>query len=123
MTSWSRLKEVYERWPTLILAGLVFGFLLSSGQLFPTAPAPLLAVLIGTAAVAIFDLLFFVQTFEGRERFTERGVEPTRGSAEDGPTIPVARGGRQETNASCLRPVSRPVGIGLPTQLRRRCRT
>ena len=56
MTSWSRLKEVYERWPTLILAGLVFGFLLSIEQLFPTAPAPLLAVLIGTAAVAIFDL-------------------------------------------------------------------
>ncbi len=43
-------------WPTLILAGLVFGFLLSIGQFFPNAPAPLLAVLIGTAAVAIFDL-------------------------------------------------------------------
>lgn len=43
-------------WPTLILAGLVFGFLLSIGHFFPTAPAPLLAVLIGTAAVAIFDL-------------------------------------------------------------------
>jgi sulfate permease, SulP family len=43
-------------WPTLILAGLVFGFLLSIGQFFPKAPAPLLAVLIVTAAVAIFDL-------------------------------------------------------------------
>ena len=46
----------FIHWPTLILAGLVFGFLLSIGQLFPTAPAPLLAVLIGTGAVAIFDL-------------------------------------------------------------------
>jgi sulfate permease, SulP family len=43
-------------WPTLILAGLVFGFLLAIGRLVPKAPAPLLAVLIGTAAVAIFDL-------------------------------------------------------------------
>jgi sulfate permease, SulP family len=43
-------------WPTLILAGLVFGFLLAIGHFFPKAPAPLLAVLIGTAAVAIFDL-------------------------------------------------------------------
>jgi sulfate permease, SulP family len=46
----------FIHWPTLILAGLVFGFLLAIGQLFPKAPAPLLAVLIGTAAVAIFDL-------------------------------------------------------------------
>jgi sulfate permease, SulP family len=43
-------------WPTLILAGLVFGFLVAIGHRFPKAPAPLLAVLIGTAAVAIFDL-------------------------------------------------------------------
>jgi sulfate permease, SulP family len=43
-------------WPTLILAGLVFGFLLTIGRLVPKAPAPLLAVLIGTVAVAIFDL-------------------------------------------------------------------
>jgi sulfate permease, SulP family len=43
-------------WPTSILAGLVFGFLLTIGRLFPKAPAPLLAVLIGTVAVAIFDL-------------------------------------------------------------------
>jgi sulfate permease, SulP family len=41
---------------TLILAGLVLGFLLAIGHLFPKAPAPLLAVLIGTAAVAIFHL-------------------------------------------------------------------
>ena len=46
----------FIHWPTLILAGLVFGFLLAIGQLVPKAPAPLLAVLIGTAAVAIFDL-------------------------------------------------------------------
>jgi sulfate permease, SulP family len=43
-------------WPTLILAGLVFGFLLTIDRLFPKAPAPLLAVLIGTVAVKIFDL-------------------------------------------------------------------
>ncbi len=42
--------------PTFILAGLVFGFLMAIEHRFPTAPAPLLAVLIGTAAVAIFDL-------------------------------------------------------------------
>ena len=43
-------------WPTLILAGLAFGFLLAIGYFFPKAPAPLLAVLISTLAVAIFDL-------------------------------------------------------------------
>lgn len=42
--------------PTLILAGLVLSFLLTIGRIFPTAPAPLLAVLIGTAAVAILQL-------------------------------------------------------------------
>jgi sulfate permease, SulP family len=41
---------------TLILAGLVLGFLLIIGHFFPTAPTPLIAVLISTAAVAIFDL-------------------------------------------------------------------
>jgi sulfate permease, SulP family len=41
---------------TLILAGLVLSFLLIIGHFFPKAPAPLLAVLIGTAAVAIFHL-------------------------------------------------------------------
>lgn len=41
---------------TLILAGLVLGFLLIVGHLFPKAPAPLLAVSIGTAAVATFHL-------------------------------------------------------------------
>jgi sulfate permease, SulP family len=46
----------FIHWPTLILAGSVFGFLLSIGHFSPKAPAPLLAVLIGTAAVAIFDL-------------------------------------------------------------------
>jgi sulfate permease, SulP family len=51
------IQQIYHiHWPTLILAGLVFGFLLAIGHFFPTAPAPLLAVLIGTAAVAIFDL-------------------------------------------------------------------
>lgn len=43
-------------WLTLILAGLVLSFLLIIGRLFPKAPTPLLAVLIGTAAVASFDL-------------------------------------------------------------------
>jgi sulfate permease, SulP family len=42
--------------PTLILAGLVLSFLLTIGRIFPKAPAPLLAVLIGTAAVAILQL-------------------------------------------------------------------
>jgi sulfate permease, SulP family len=41
---------------TLILAGLVLVFLLAIGHLFPTAPTPLFAVLICTAAVAIFHL-------------------------------------------------------------------
>jgi sulfate permease, SulP family len=41
---------------TLILAGLVLVFLFAIGHLFPNAPTPLLAVLICTAAVAIFDL-------------------------------------------------------------------
>jgi sulfate permease, SulP family len=41
---------------TLILAGLVLAFLFIIGHLFPKAPTPLLAVLICTAAVAIFDL-------------------------------------------------------------------
>jgi sulfate permease, SulP family len=43
-------------WLTLMLAGFVLSFLLIIGHLFPKAPTPLLAVLIGTAAVAIFDL-------------------------------------------------------------------
>jgi sulfate permease, SulP family len=41
---------------TLILAGLVLVFLLAIGHLFPKAPTPLLAVLIGTAAVSVFHL-------------------------------------------------------------------
>ncbi|WP_310430139.1 sulfate permease [Chamaesiphon sp. VAR_48_metabat_135_sub] len=41
---------------TLILAGLVLAFLFAIGHFFPKAPAPLLAVLIATAAVAIFHL-------------------------------------------------------------------
>jgi sulfate permease, SulP family len=41
---------------TLILAALVLVFLFEIGHLFPKAPTPLLAVLIGTAAVAIFHL-------------------------------------------------------------------
>jgi sulfate permease, SulP family len=43
-------------WITLILAGLVLSFLFAIGHLFPTAPTSLLAVLIATAAVAIFHL-------------------------------------------------------------------
>jgi sulfate permease, SulP family len=41
---------------TLILAGLVVGFLFAIGHFFPKAPAPLFAVLISTIAVAIFHL-------------------------------------------------------------------
>jgi sulfate permease, SulP family len=42
--------------PTLILGGFVLSFLLIIGHFSPKAPAPLLAVLIGTAAVAIWHL-------------------------------------------------------------------
>jgi sulfate permease, SulP family len=57
-TQVSQFIQQMDRWhvPTLILAGLAFGFLLAIGHFFPTAPAPLLAVLIGTAAVVIFHL-------------------------------------------------------------------
>ena len=41
---------------TLVLAGLVLIFLLITQRLFPKAPAPLLAVLMGTVAVALFHL-------------------------------------------------------------------
>lgn len=43
-------------WLTLLVAGLTIGFLFVFGRLVPQAPAPLLAILIGTAAVAVFDL-------------------------------------------------------------------
>lgn len=41
---------------TLGLAGMVLVFLLMTQRFFPKTPAPLLAVLIGTAAVAVFHL-------------------------------------------------------------------
>jgi sulfate permease, SulP family len=41
---------------TLVLAGFVLSFLSIVGYLWPQAPAPLLGILISTAAVAIFDL-------------------------------------------------------------------
>jgi sulfate permease, SulP family len=41
---------------TFLLAGLVLSFLLVMQRLVPKAPAPLLAVLMGTAAVVVFDL-------------------------------------------------------------------
>jgi sulfate permease, SulP family len=41
---------------TLLLAGLIVGFLLLIQHFFPKAPGPLLAVLISTAAVAVFHL-------------------------------------------------------------------
>ncbi|MFQ4142519.1 solute carrier family 26 protein [Chlorogloeopsis sp. ULAP02] len=43
-------------WPTLILAVLVLFFLFTIQRRFRTAPGPLLAVLLATAAVALFDL-------------------------------------------------------------------
>lgn len=41
---------------TLVMAGMVLVFLLTTQRFFPKTPAPLLAVLIGTAAVAVFHL-------------------------------------------------------------------
>jgi sulfate permease, SulP family len=41
---------------TLLLAGLVISFLLIVQHFFPRAPSPLLAVLLGTSAVAVFHL-------------------------------------------------------------------
>ncbi len=41
---------------TVILAGLVLGFLVLSQRRFPRIPGPLLAVLMATGAVAVFDL-------------------------------------------------------------------
>lgn len=43
-------------WPTLILAVLVLAFLFIIQRRLPTAPGPLLAVLLATAAVALFHL-------------------------------------------------------------------
>lgn len=42
--------------PTIALAGMVLAFLFVSQSRFPHAPGPLLAVLMGTAAVAVFHL-------------------------------------------------------------------
>ncbi|HEY9615571.1 MAG TPA: solute carrier family 26 protein [Microcoleaceae cyanobacterium] len=58
------LGQVYEflqrsteiHWTTLILSALVLGFLLAIQRWFPKLPGPLLAVLLATAAVGIFDL-------------------------------------------------------------------
>lgn len=49
-----RLPEIH--WPTLTLAGLVLGFLLAIQRWFPKLPGPLLAVLLATAAVGVFNL-------------------------------------------------------------------
>lgn len=50
----SRLSDIHL--PTLILATCVLVFLLIVQRLFPTAPGPLLAVLLATAAVYLFNL-------------------------------------------------------------------
>lgn len=51
---WQKLDRIHL--PTFILAVLVLVFLLAIQRRFPTAPGPLLAVLLSTAAVAIFHL-------------------------------------------------------------------
>jgi high affinity sulfate transporter 1 len=50
----SQLQQIH--WQTLMLAVLVLVFLFAIQHRFPTAPGPLLAVLLATAAVALFDL-------------------------------------------------------------------
>ncbi|PSN20380.1 sodium-independent anion transporter [filamentous cyanobacterium CCP5] len=50
----SQLNQIHI--PTLVLAGFVLVFLFAVQARFPTAPAPLLAVLLATAAVWMFDL-------------------------------------------------------------------
>jgi sulfate permease, SulP family len=50
----SQLNRIH--WPTLILATLVLFFLFTIQRRFRTAPGPLLAVLLATAAVALFNL-------------------------------------------------------------------
>jgi sulfate permease, SulP family len=49
-----QLDQVH--WPTVMVAGLVFFFLVTIQQYFPKAPGPLIAVLLATLAVALFDL-------------------------------------------------------------------
>lgn len=50
----SKLSQIHP--PTFLLATLVLGFLFTIQRVFPTAPGPLLAVLLATAAVALFHL-------------------------------------------------------------------
>ncbi len=50
----SKLSEIHQ--PTLIVAILVLVFLFAIQHRFPNAPGPLLAVLLATAAVALFNL-------------------------------------------------------------------
>ncbi|MBH8562363.1 solute carrier family 26 protein [Nostoc sp. CENA67] len=50
----SKLDQIHQ--PTLILAAIVLAFLFIIQRRFPTAPGPLLAVLLATASVALFHL-------------------------------------------------------------------
>ncbi|WP_445635625.1 Solute carrier family 26 protein [Nostoc sp. DSM 114161] len=50
----SKLDRIHQ--PTLILGTIVLAFLFIIQRRFPTAPGPLLAVLLATASVALFDL-------------------------------------------------------------------
>ncbi|MBD2683473.1 MULTISPECIES: solute carrier family 26 protein [Nostoc] len=49
-----KLDQIHQ--PTMILAVVVLAFLFIIQRLFPTAPSPLLAVLLATAGVALFHL-------------------------------------------------------------------
>ena len=54
---WSAARNVGDvHVPTLVLAGVLLVLLLVASRLWPKLPNPLLAVLLGAAAVALFDL-------------------------------------------------------------------
>ncbi|MFD3925586.1 SulP family inorganic anion transporter [Streptomyces sp. NPDC058614] len=54
---WSFVRHLSETHaPTLVFAAAVLAFLFTMARFFPAVPGPLLAVVLGTAAVAVFDL-------------------------------------------------------------------
>ncbi|MFF1675057.1 SulP family inorganic anion transporter [Streptomyces sp. NPDC058256] len=54
---WSFVRHLSETHaPTLVFAAVVLAFLLTTARFFPAVPGPLLAVVLGTATVAVFDL-------------------------------------------------------------------
>ncbi|MGW3409307.1 SulP family inorganic anion transporter [Streptomyces sp. NPDC000888] len=54
---WSFVRHLSETHaPTLVFAAVVLAFLLTTARFCPAVPGPLLAVVLGTATVAVFDL-------------------------------------------------------------------